>query len=132
MSDLRIQLLTVTVKFTALFNQTAKLWPDRIEIADGELRDDDGGYFPTLSKSWNEAETNGNSIGPWHGLMVWAQFCGLHQAACLALRDGASHVDFDVIDRQFVKQKLLDSLHSEDGGYGSMRNEFVDDADPES
>ncbi len=54
---------------------------------------------------------------------MWAQFCGLHQAACVALSNGTSHVDFDVVDRQYVKEKLVESLHSEDGGYDSMRNE---------
>jgi len=117
------------VKFNVLFNQTAKLWPQRIDIADGELRDDDGVYFPGLNTFWNDAETNGNSIGPWHALMVWAQFCGIHRSACAALRNGDTSVKFGDIDIQYVKQRLLDSLHSEHGDYGSMRDEFVDDGE---
>ena len=120
------------VRFTELFDQTRKLWPDVIDVADGELRDGDGGYFPNLSKLWSGAETQAKTIGPWHDLMVWAQFCGLHRAACSVVTAGGTYVGFTDVDCQYVKEKLIESLNADDSGYESIRSQFVDDADAES
>lgn len=39
-----------------LINYTLKLFPDEIDISDGELRSDSGFFSQELSKTWQGAE----------------------------------------------------------------------------
>lgn len=85
-------------------------WPKVIDISDGELRNDGGGYFPILSQAWNKAEASTDKWSEWHQLMVWALFCGYHKLACESLSNNQTKILFSDIDKKYVEQKLSESL----------------------
>jgi|SRR5690606_26359044 len=116
------------MKFSRVFKETKLLWPKEIFVGDGELRDGGGGYFPTLSKKWDEAEARAEKWSEWHQLMVWSIFGGYHRLACEALAKGAETVHFDQISKRYVEKKFRDNLFSNSAGYGrQMRRAYVND-----
>ena len=90
------------MKFSRVFKETKLLWPRKIEISDGELRSDNGGFFPQLSKVWDQAEERAESWSDWHQLMVWCIFCGLHKLSRESLERNETSVSIQDIDKGYV------------------------------
>ena len=117
------------MKFSRLLKEGRLFWPSEVRIDDGELRDGGGGYFPTLSKIWDDVEATQSKINEWHNLMSWIVFCGFHKAACERRSSGAaSPVKFSELDRRYMASGFAENLHVT---YPSlprhMRSQYVDD-----
>lgn len=119
------------MKFSRIFKETRLLWPREIEISDGELRSDNGGYFPQLSKVWDQAEERAELWSDWHQLMVWCIFCGLHKLACESLEKKEVSISIQHIDKRYVQSKFKENLFSNGSGYGQqMKRAYVNDLKP--
>ena len=119
------------MKFSRIFRETKLLWPAEIEISDGKLRPDNGGYFPQLSRVWDQAEERAESWNDWHQLMVWCIFSGLHKLACESLEKNIDSINIQYIDRKYVQSKFQENLFSNSCGYGrQMRRVYVNDLKP--
>lgn len=115
------------MRFSQLYNSTLALWPDCIQIDDGELIGDEGGYFPKLNKVWGEVEQKSRSISEWHGLMVWAIYGTLHSIAKRKINQGFKEILLKEIDAQEVENIFRQNLLSPDAGHGEMKNEYIND-----
>lgn len=119
------------MKFSRIFKETKLIWPREIFIGDGELRSDGGGYFPTLSRVWDEAEVRSEKWSDWHQLMVWCIFGGFHRLARETLENGGNTVYFTDIDKRYVEAKFRENLFSNGAGYGrQMRRAYTNDLKP--
>lgn len=119
------------MKFSRIFKETRLLWPSEIEISDGELHPDNGGYFLQLSKVWDQAEERAESWNDWHQLMVWCIFCGLHKLARESLEKNEDSINIQNIDKRYVQRKFKENLFSKGSGYGrQMRRAYVNDLKP--
>ena len=63
----------------SLIVSTLRLFPDIIDISDGELRNDNGFFSKNLSDAWHEAECRNGVVGNNVDLMIWAIFGLLHR-----------------------------------------------------
>ena len=63
----------------ALAEKTLTLFPNVIDISDGELRDDNGFYSKNLSDAWHKAEAKNVITGNDVDFMIWAIFGLLHR-----------------------------------------------------
>ncbi|MCY9844505.1 hypothetical protein [Vibrio caribbeanicus] len=119
------------MKFGRIFKETRLLWPREIEISDGELRPDNGGCFPQLSKVWDQAEARAESWSDWHQLMVWCIFCGLHKLARESLKRNVDSISIQNIDKRYVQGTFQENLFSNGCSYGrQMRRAYVNDLKP--
>lgn len=62
-----------------LIEHTLTLFPDSIDISDGELRNDNGFFSKNLANAWHGAEDRNGVIGNDVDLMIWAIFRFLHR-----------------------------------------------------
>jgi hypothetical protein len=115
------------MRFSELYNSTVLLWPDRIQIDDGKLAGEEGGYFPELSKAWVEAKQKSRLMSEWHGLMVWAIYGVLLSFAKRKLNQGFEKILLKEIDIWEVEKIFRQNLLSPDADYGEMKNEYIND-----
>ena len=62
-----------------LAEKTLVLFPDIIDISDGELRSDNGFFSKNLSDAWHKAEDKNGITGNDVDFMIWAIFGLLHR-----------------------------------------------------
>lgn len=118
------------MKFSRLLKESRLYWPSQVSIEDGELKDNGGGFFPTLSKTWDRSELLQNEVNEWHSLMSWVIFCGFHRAACESLRSGSTNpVRYSDLNRQYMQGRLQESLQATYPSWPKhMRSQFRADA----
>jgi len=117
------------MKFSRLFKEGILFWPCEIDISDGELIGDEGGYFPLFNKASDEADKRAESINDWHEVMSWAISCGLHKLACEKLKkNDKSPIIISEIDRIYVQSKFSESLFGEHSDWPKqIRRQYVND-----
>jgi hypothetical protein len=117
------------MKFSRLLREGKLFWPHKIYVGDGELQEEDGVYFPTLSDAWNKAEELENNLNEWHELMSWAIFCGAHKLACEALKlGGVEYIYIKDIDHNYVQTQFSESLLGIHSGWTKQtRTQYVND-----
>ncbi len=116
------------MKFSRIFRETKLLWPKVIDISDGKLYPGNGGYFPKLSKMWDEAEIRADSWNEWHQLMVWCIFSALHKLACESFKLNLDSISMQNIDKWYVQSKFQENLFSKDCYYRrQMKRAYVND-----
>lgn len=117
------------MKFSRLYNESKLFWPSEIPIEDGELREGNGGYFPSLSLTWQKAESAQHKINDWHEIMSWVIFCGFYKAACEHLKSGnLSPVKISELDQPYMATRVIESLSIPYGSWPKyMRGQFKND-----
>ena len=83
-----------------LIRDTFKLFPEAIDISDGELRDDDGFFSQELSKSWHRAEDKNTVTGNDVDFMIWSIFRVLHRKSRKNFAHGIYCVSLNEIDME--------------------------------
>ena len=94
-----------------LINDTVKLFPEIIDISDGELRSDNGFLSSQLSQAWHRAEESTGTTGSDIDFMIWSIFRVLHRKSrenfikeiyCISLND----IDMEELKKEY--QKVLE------------------------
>jgi len=101
------------MKFTTIFNETISLWPEVINICDGKLIGEGGGFFPELSTLHEKIEEESNNISELHGLMAWSIFGDLHAQAINDIKDGIKSICISKIDLVNVEKVFSESLFAD-------------------
>jgi hypothetical protein len=118
--------------FSEIYIDAFKEWPKKIDISDGEIvpkdhsdpEDKEGGYFPTLSKTWRQVESCFEGKIDWYELMVWTMFQLLHGAAVQQKRAGDSVLDVEsILQKNLVEEKYFANL-AEGGWYPDVPEKY--------
>jgi len=119
------------MKFTKLYNETIKLWPTTINIEDGKLIGNEGGFFPALKTSWDNAEVKSDNLSEWHALMVWAIYGDFHDQAKRNKKNGISEITVSALNLKNVEKIFTESLFSSDTNqFDDIKNEYENDLKP--
>ncbi|RZK39854.1 MAG: hypothetical protein EOO90_17375 [Pedobacter sp.] len=110
------------MKFAELYKKSMELWPDVIDISDGEIAGN-GTLFKNLSSVWNEVEFVSKAKGEWYDLMAWIVFGNLHDLARHHLLNGINKLKKTDVNEDKIKQDLLENLQAED--YRDMLEDFI-------
>ena len=94
-----------------LFNETIKLYPEIIDISDGEIRGKNGFWSENLSDAWHNAEELNESHSQETDAMIWAIYCELHTKSIKNFRTGIklvsiSELSCDEIIKRYIKNYL--------------------------
>lgn len=88
-----------------LFKNTLKLFPEIIDISDGELRGDGGLFSQTLSNVWRLAEKTTEVSKPDADFMIFSIFRLLHKKDRENYAEGIYSVSLDEIDIKEIKKE---------------------------
>ena len=88
-----------------LIKDTFKLFPEIINISDGELRDDDGFFSCELSKAWHRAEESTGTTGKDIDFMIWSIFRVLHRKGRENFVHGIYCVSLNEIDMEELQME---------------------------
>lgn len=100
------------MRFSEIFEQSALLWPEVIDIRDGKLIGSEGGLFPGLSIAWNEAEREAYLLSELHGLMSWAIFSALHARARELFSQSSFSLQLSECERSDIQRRFEENLFS--------------------
>ena len=93
-----------------LIQDTLKLFPEEIDISDGELRNDNGFFSQKLSKAWHSAEDKNAITGNDVDFMIWSVFGLLHKMSRENFSKGIYSVSLNDINHEELKQKYKKAL----------------------
>lgn len=110
------------MKFEELYNNSMELWPEVIDISDGEIVEN-GVLFKELSLVWHEVEASSKLKGEWYDLMAWVVFKNLHNIAKRKLQERGSAIEKTKVNRDKIKHDFIANLQEED--YRDMLDDFV-------
>lgn len=110
------------MKFEELYKKSMELWPEVIDISDGEIAEN-GVLFKNLSSVWNEVEIISKLKGEWYDLMTWIIFGNLHDMARHQLQEGRNVIEIAHLNIENVKHDLIENLNRDD--YRDMLDDFI-------
>lgn len=112
------------MKFDTLYQQCLALWPDEVEIYDGERNEFDHNdiSFVRLSLTYDRVAAEAIEFGEWYDLMTWVIFKNLHAMAKVGFKRKQATIITSAIDHAQVKADLVDNLKQP--GYETMLAEF--------
>ena len=93
-----------------LIQDTLKLFPEEIDISDGELRNDNGFFSQKLSKAWHSAEDKNAITGNDVDFMIWSVFGLLHKMSRENFSKGICSVSLNDINHEELKQEYKKAL----------------------
>ena len=93
-----------------LIQDTLKLFPEEIDISDGELRNDNGFFSQKLSKAWHSAEDKNAITGNGVDFMIWSVFGLLHKMSRENFSRGIYSVSLNDINHEELKQEYKKAL----------------------
>ncbi len=93
-----------------LVKDTFKLFPEIIDISDGELRGDDGFFSWKLSKAWHRAEESTGTTGKDIDFMVWSIFRVLHRKSRENFAKEIYCVSLNEIDTEELKMEYQKAI----------------------
>ncbi len=114
----------LAMHFKLLFDKSMSFWPNRVSIEDGQFMEN-GVLFKTLSDEWDAVEKKTVDLGEWMSLMTWVLFAEFHSQAILNYKNGIYLLCKEDINKDNVKNRLLENLKSPD--YLDMYEEFIKD-----
>ena len=93
-----------------LIEHTLTLFPDSIDISDGELRNDNGFWSKNLSDAWHKAEDRNGVPGNDADFMIWAIYGLLHRKSRENYSNGIykitlSEISIDSIEKEYLNVK---------------------------
>ncbi len=112
--------------FKEVYRVAIKFWPSEVDIQDGKKVENNGGYFSTLSKIWDQAEIKTEGEPELIQLMIWSIFCGYHKKAVENYQKGIKNVFLTELDSDYIKSKFEESLFdSESDYYAEIKKEYT-------
>ncbi len=95
----------------SLLNETIKLYPEIIDISDGELRGKKGFWSKNLSAAWHNAEEINEPYSQEIDFMIWAIYGEFHAKSIENFRKGIESVSISELSRsEIIKRYIKDSL----------------------
>ena len=94
----------------SLIERASALFPDSIDVSDGELRSDNGFFSTNLSDVWHSAEDKNGVVGNDVDAMIWAIYGLLHRKSRENYLKGIhtislNEIGFDNIEKEYFKVK---------------------------
>jgi len=89
-----------------LMTDTLKLFPEKIDISDGESRSDNGFFSQNLSHAWHIAENQNDISGNDFDFMIWSIFKLLHKISRKNFANGIYFVSINDIDLKELKKSI--------------------------
>ncbi len=89
----------------SLIKYTLKLFPEIIDISDGELRADDGFFSQKLSQVWHSAEDKNAVTGNDVYFMIWSVYRLLHIKSRECFAKGIYSVSLNDIDYEELNKE---------------------------
>ncbi len=93
-----------------LIKSALKLFPEVIDISDGELRDDNGFFSWELSKACDRAEESTGTTGNDIDFMIWSVFGLLHRMSRENFAKGIYYVSLNDIDMEELTKEYQRAL----------------------
>ncbi len=93
-----------------LINDTLKLFPETIDISDGELSGDNGFFSRTLSNVWRSAEDKNGICGNDVDFMIWSIFRLLHRKSRENFNHGLYSVCLNEINNEDIENEYQRSI----------------------
>jgi hypothetical protein len=111
----------VVMEFATIYNNTAKYFPDTIDVSDGVFfADSDGFLSKNLSEIWNNAEEKAET--EWEALMVWILYQNVHAMAKVKSKAKEGVVVIRDINTEVVETDYFEALKEE--GYEKLMEEY--------
>lgn len=111
------------MEFDQIYNDVLQLYPDIIDISNGQLMSETGDFdAPKLISSYEHAENIALSKGEWHSLVTWIIFQALHEMAKNHYIQG-TRIFKKEIDKSKFRELLIENLQVEE--YEDMLCEFA-------
>ncbi len=88
-----------------LIKDTLKLFPEVIDISDGELGNDNGFFSQELSNAWHRAEESTGTTGCDIDFMIWSVFRVLHKMCRENFTKGIYNTFLNDIKYEELKQE---------------------------
>ena len=98
----------------SLMEHTLALFPDRIDISDGEARGDNGFWSKNLSDAWNGAEDKNGDEREDVGFMIWAIYRLLHSRSRENYLKGIYTVRPDEFSFREIEKEYREALEAAD------------------
>lgn len=111
------------MNFDKLYNEALEMWPDNIDISDGQANEQ-GILFKNLSDIWHNIEAIAKERGEWYDLMTWIIFSNFHRAAKNSFLKGDYSINKENISSHDVKVDLIKNLKEPD--YEDMLEAFFE------
>ena len=109
--------------FDQAYNDVLKSYPNNIDISDGELISETGGFnAPELISYYEHAELVISLKGEWHSLITWIIFQVLHETAKNYFIQGRLVFKKEV-DKARFRELLVTNLQIEE--FNDMFKEFI-------
>ena len=93
-----------------LIKDALKLFPEIIDISDGELRDDNGFFSWELSKVSDRAEESTGTTGNDIDFMIWSVFGVLHRMSRENFAKGIYTVSLNDIDMEELEKEYYKAI----------------------
>ena len=98
----------------ALAEKTLALFPDIIDISDGEVMDDNGFFSKNLSDAWDKAEDRNGVTGNDVAFMIWAIFGLLHRKSRENYLKGIYTVTLNEISIESIEKEYKNVIEESD------------------
>ncbi len=90
-----------------LIEKTLRLFPEKIDFSDGELRKDNGFFSENLSAIWHNAEENNANCDENTNCMIWAIFGVLHKKCRHLFNSGIYSLDINELDYNEINTRYI-------------------------
>ena len=110
-----------------MLQASLSVWPERIDISNGEIREDVGGFFPELSVIWDQIEKEEEKKSSLHRLFSWSIFNGFHQLARTEKNKNNSEAIKSDISLGVVYEAFKESFYEKENGWIEDYPDFIDD-----
>ncbi|EZH73419.1 hypothetical protein ATO12_15885 [Aquimarina atlantica] len=112
--------------FKDIYTSALNFWIPEIDISDGQSVGNNGGYFPALSKMWDQAEIKAVDEPELIHLMIWAIFCGYHKKAVENFQNEIKKVFLAELDQGYIKNRFEESLFDNGSNdYNEVKKEYI-------
>jgi len=102
-------------------------WPNRIDISNGEICEDSGGFFPELSEIWHRIEREAEKKSSLHGLFSWSIFGGFHDLARKEKEKNKSEALKGDLSSEVMYETFRESFYNKENGWIDDYPDFIDD-----
>ena len=101
------------VIISELISKCINLFPETIDISDGDLRGDDGFYSKNLSNAWDDAE-KGVVAGSDIDFMIWSIYKILHRLARKKFQNNGYQMLISEVNIEDISQEYIDVINDAD------------------
>ncbi len=97
-----------------IIDSTLDLYPQFIDISDGELRSKKGFWSKNLSDAWHNASDKNKPYSEKVDLMIWAIYCELHTKSIKNFKLGINKVDLSELSHLEISKRYIRSYLESD------------------